>query len=209
MNELHQYLDGELALEALPDELRGEAARWDALLDAVAELGNEVAPPWLETAIMARLPERRSGAAARALSWLLRPRAVQVRPVFALALAAILVLGASLWQLLGPDDAASFAAGAAGADPVVYVQFVYAGPADGSVSVAGDFNQWQPDTYMLSDADGDGVWTGFFPVSPGVHKYMFVVNGQEWVTDPRAQRYVDDGFGMRNAILSVSAGRAL
>jgi hypothetical protein len=32
---------------------------------------------------------------------------------------------------------------------------------------------------------------------------MFVVDGEVWVTDPRAERYVDDGFGMRNALIAV------
>ncbi len=31
---------------------------------------------------------------------------------------------------------------------------------------------------------------------------MFVVDG-EWVTDPQADRYVDDGFGNRNALIEV------
>jgi hypothetical protein len=39
---------------------------------------------------------------------------------------------------------------------------------------------------------------------------MFLVDGQRWETDPRAERYVDDGFGMRNALINVAvpAGRA-
>jgi len=43
------------------------------------------------------------------------------------------------------------------------------------------------------------------PVLPGVHEYMFIVNGDTWVTDPRADRYVDDGFGNRNAVLAVAS----
>ena len=34
---------------------------------------------------------------------------------------------------------------------------------------------------------------------------LFVVNGSRWVTDPRATRYSDDGFGNRNAVLAVTA----
>jgi hypothetical protein len=33
---------------------------------------------------------------------------------------------------------------------------------------------------------------------------MFVVDGEKWITDPQADRYVDDGFGMRNAVLSIA-----
>ena len=87
----------------------------------------------------------------------------------------------------------------------VYVQFVFAAENAQSVAVAGDFNQWQPTTGELRDADGDGVWTALVAVDPGLHKYMFVVDGEEWVTDPRADSYVDDGFGMRNALIAVAA----
>ncbi len=49
-----------------------------------------------------------------------------------------------------------------------------------------------------------GIWTGRIPITPGLHEYMFVIDGTDWVTDPRAQRYSDDGFGNRNAILAVT-----
>jgi hypothetical protein len=48
------------------------------------------------------------------------------------------------------------------------------------------------------------VWTGRVPLQPGVHQYMFVIDGTEWVTDPGAERWSDDGFGNRNAVLAVA-----
>ena len=70
--------------------------------------------------------------------------------------------------------------------------------------VGGDFDAWNG-SYTLEDPDGDGVWTGRVPVEPGLHSYMFLLDGNEWVTDPRASRYNDDGFGNRNAVLAVAA----
>ncbi len=84
----------------------------------------------------------------------------------------------------------------------VYVQFMVQAPGASSVAVAGDFTEWSPQL-ALEDADGDGVWTGRVPLRPGVHEYMFVVDGSEWMTDPNADRYADDGFGNRNAVLVV------
>ncbi|NND83944.1 MAG: hypothetical protein HKN46_02225, partial [Acidimicrobiia bacterium] len=95
--------------------------------------------------------------------------------------------------------------GATGVEAVVYVQFVLDAPGANSVAVAGDFSEWEPE-YTLEDVDGDGVWTGRVPVRPGVHSYMFLIDGTEWQTDPRAERYSDDGFGNRNAVLAVTAG---
>jgi 1,4-alpha-glucan branching enzyme len=87
----------------------------------------------------------------------------------------------------------------------VYVQFMLDAPGASSVSVAGDFSEWEP-SFTLEDVDGDGVWTGRVPVQPGVHTYMFLIDGTEWRTDPRADRYRDDGFGNRNAVLAVASG---
>ena len=86
---------------------------------------------------------------------------------------------------------------------VVYVQFALEAPSAQSVAVAGDFDGWTG-SHTLDDADGDGVWTGRVPLQPGVHAYMFLVDGSTWMTDPRAQRYSEDGFGNRNAILAVA-----
>ncbi len=74
--------------------------------------------------------------------------------------------------------------------------------------MAGDFSGWDSD-FVLEDADGDGIWTGRIPITPGLHQYMFVINGTDWVTDPRAQRYADDGFGNRNAVLAVTPPASL
>lgn len=163
-------------------------------------------PPWLEQRIMAEIeaiPER--GPWARALDWLVRPASVRVSPLasglVAAALAALLVLPG---RGNGPEDEAPVAGGNGG-EAVIYVQFVLEAPGAASVAVAGDFSAWEP-SFALDDADGDGVWTGRVPVEPGVHTYMFLIDGTQWRTDPRAERYRDDGFGNRNAVLAVAAG---
>ena len=84
------------------------------------------------------------------------------------------------------------------------MQFVLEAPTATSVAVAGDFSGWEP-SFALEDLDGDGVWSGRVPVEPGVYTYMFLIDGTQWQTDPRANRYQDDGFGSRNAVLAVGA----
>jgi len=42
------------------------------------------------------------------------------------------------------------------------------------------------------------------PLPPGNYEYVFVVDGERWVADPRAARYRPDGFGNNNAMLTVS-----
>ncbi len=201
--ELHRWLDGELEDHELPDELREEAERWRALLEARPE--PDPAPPWLEQRVMYDLPEHRPGWLRRLLDWITRPRTLEVRPVTVATVAVAVLAVVLLWPAAGPTpDSPANGVQTVGrtADGDVYVQFLYVAPDAESVAVAGDFNGWTPEGFELRDPDGDGIWTGEAPLSPGLHKYMFVVDGA-WVTDPQADRYVDDGFGNRNALIEV------
>lgn len=72
------------------------------------------------------------------------------------------------------------------------------------VAIAGDFNGWNPQTNLLEDPDGDGIWTGTLNLEPGKYEYMFVLDGEKWLPDPNALRYAKDGFGNKNAILEIN-----
>ncbi len=215
--DLHRYLDGELPAEALPPELAREAQEWDALLRDTAAARQELAPPWLESRVMASLPAAaapspRAATLGRALAWLLRPQEVRLRPAVLLAGAAAGVAALALWPRVPPAPAPTLAplaaAPAAPAAPagasVVYVQFTLTAPGAHSVEVAGDFNGWQPARAELRDPEGDGHWSGLVALPAGVHKYMFVIDGRRWVSDPQAHHFVDDGFGMKNSLIAVA-----
>ena len=200
--ELQAYLDGELALAELPVELRSEAERWERMLADVRALGPERAPADLEFRIRRALPptERRS-AVRRAAEWAVRPRSVRVSPLAGLAAAAALAFIILLPRSEAPSPGSEPSPGPA-AVATIYVQFMLEAPSAQSVAVAGDFNSWSPEL-ALTDPDGDGIWTGRVALRPGVHQYMFVIDGSQWLTDPEAGRYVDDGFGNRNAVLVI------
>ena len=91
---------------------------------------------------------------------------------------------------------------AAGAEEVL-VRFVFADGSAESVAVAGDFSHWEPIPLRRRDSDGGALWTAVVAVPRGEHRYMFVLDGERWVTDPLATAARDDGFGNRNAILSL------
>ena len=84
-------------------------------------------------------------------------------------------------------------------------QFVGHFPGARSVEVVGSFNDWQRGALALRDEDHDGIWHGAVVLPAGQHEYMFVVDGERWVADPLAGRYVDDGFGagQQNSLLIV------
>lgn len=74
-------------------------------------------------------------------------------------------------------------------------------PAAREVAVVGDFSQWQQ-RYKLKRLP-DGTWVTDIPLPPGTYEYIFVVDQQQWMTDPLAKVYRDDGFGNKNAVVNV------
>ncbi len=84
----------------------------------------------------------------------------------------------------------------------VLVRLILVNAQAQSVSVAGDFNGWTPEKTPLRQTR-DGVWAVTLKVLPGRYQYMYVIDGNKWVTDPLAVEYAQDGFGSNNAVLDV------
>ena len=203
--ELNQYLDGELDTAELQPDVRREAEIWDAFLEDVCESGAQGAPVGLESLVLDSIRVNERTLWPRVVDWWVNPHSIRVRPLIGLAAAAVI---ATIFLL--PRDGVvpvepSAAATALVGDEVVYVQFKLEAPEAQSVAVAGDFNGWVPEV-ALADPDGDGVWVGRLKLSPGVHKYMYVINGKQWITDPHAERYTEDGFGRQNAVIAITGG---
>jgi 1,4-alpha-glucan branching enzyme len=69
------------------------------------------------------------------------------------------------------------------------------------VTVAGSFNDWEPDLTPLQ-RDKGGVWRTTVLLSPGTHLYRFIVDGQ-WRSDPKAKQSVPNEFGEANSVVVV------
>lgn len=89
------------------------------------------------------------------------------------------------------------------AEARVFVRLVLLQPGARSVSVAGDFNGWNPGQTKLERTEG-GMWTVTIALKPGRYQYMFVIDGKQWIADPLATEGAGDGFGSQNAVLDVS-----
>ncbi|PYO88908.1 MAG: hypothetical protein DMD58_11015 [Gemmatimonadetes bacterium] len=143
-------------------------------------------------------PVQSEGPARRLIRWLRGGRAVTVRlrPVWTLALAA----GLATVLLLPWSDGLPTPGVAQG-----IAKFVGHFPGARSVEVVGSFNDWSRGALALNDDDHDGIWHADAVLPAGQHEYMFVVDGERWVPDPLADRYVDDGFGagQQNSLLIV------
>jgi len=96
-------------------------------------------------------------------------------------------------------------AGVVARGPVVTpggVRFTLEHAAAKSVSLAGDFNDWSPSAHPLA-RNGSGRWSIIVALPAGEHRFMFVVDGEQWLVPPLAEDYVDDGFGSRNGVVIV------
>ena len=80
-------------------------------------------------------------------------------------------------------------------------QFVLVAPQAASVSLVGDFNDWDPARAPMQTAHG--VWATVLPLAPGRYRYAFLVNGVEWRADPGAPSATDDEFGAPSSVVTV------
>jgi hypothetical protein len=213
-DRLHAVLDGDLSRESLS---AGERAELDALEGALASVAASirgVPSPDLGARVLAALPARPS-LTARLAGWLWAPRRLELRfrpAVAGLALGCAVVLGLALGR--GPAAVTVPSPTLASLDPTsaerapapaMYVQFRLSAPGARHVALAGTFTAWEPRHELYESAPG--VWTVLVPLEPGVHDYVFVVDGTDWVPDPHAAQ-VDDSFGGTNSRIALASVEA-
>jgi hypothetical protein len=212
MNDrIDRALDGELPADDLSAAERAEVSAFEGRVDALRQRLTEHMPADLRARIVRRIRDQGleplpapSSSLARRLAagvWAPRELTLRLRPAYGLAAAAVVAA-----LLLLPADRPGAAAGpeASVAQPAqrIYVQFRFDAEDAHDVALAGSFSDWQPSYPMQRTSDG--VWTVLLPITPGVHDYVFVVDGQRWVPDPYAPG-VDDGFGGVNSRLTLLA----
>jgi 1,4-alpha-glucan branching enzyme len=82
------------------------------------------------------------------------------------------------------------------------VRFELAAPTGSTVSVAGSFNNWDPQQHPMCDNPCEGIFAATVPLCRGRHEYKFVVNG-EWCTDPKCSESVPNACGTLNSVVEV------
>lgn len=70
-----------------------------------------------------------------------------------------------------------------------------------SISLAGDFNDWDADSVVMKKMRGN-VWKKDLYLEPGTYQYKFVVDGQ-WTIDPDNNQIVTNSFGSENSVFEV------
>ena len=130
----------------------------------------------------------------------LRPLAI------AAGLAAVLTTGVWLGRLsvTAPGMLPAPTSIAAHGSAVREVEFVLAAPGASEVVLVGDFNGWKPGATPLQATQRDGIWSVTVPLVPGRHEYAFLIDGKQWLPDPRAPRAPGADFGTPNSVLTVT-----
>jgi hypothetical protein len=195
LDRIHRALDGELPADGLTPQELGELRQYRATIGTSLEPIRYLPPIDVTSAVMRRLASG-PGPVTRALAelgrWLWSPRALTVRPVFALAGALVLAVVVSAGFLHSATPA-----------PVparVIVQFRLGDTEAHEVALVGDFNGWRPQHRMHRSTDG--VWSVDVALEPGVYNYVFVIDGRSTRLDPLAPR-VTDGFGGASSRVAV------
>jgi len=190
---IHQALDGEIPRDSLTPALRRDFDRLEA---AAAMLAAASEAPSVAARVMAAIERPAPRSRNRVIRWALQPHLVvlRMRPVWSLALAAAILL-----LLVLPTPQPRLELG----DEEGIAHFVGRFPGARSVGVVGSFNDWGPLAIPLEDREHDGVWQAAVVLPAGTHEYMFLVDGERWVADPLAGRFVEDDFGRQNSLLIV------
>ena len=82
------------------------------------------------------------------------------------------------------------------------VNFICNAPQAKTVSVVGDFNQWNPAAHPMKQGP-DRAWALMVELKHGHHRYAFLVDGA-LTLDPRAQGITRDDKGQRVSLVPVS-----
>ncbi len=84
------------------------------------------------------------------------------------------------------------------------VKFLAKFPEAKKVAVAGDFNNWSPDSTLMKRVEGfDGDWELLLPLEKGRYQYRYVVDGV-WQHDPYNNYVESNPFGELNSVVEVN-----
>ncbi|NGP76089.1 hypothetical protein G3570_05570 [Balneolaceae bacterium YR4-1] len=224
---LRKYLDGDLSADEeqqalhmiADDEDMRSLLRFEQLLNGTDFSSYEVPEGFSDSVMQAidtaeeTVHETQPGFAAQFMNWigsLFEPREIQMRPAFAMAMVLLIAVLVGLPyvseqsadnQIVTNNIDGPVVEQVSDSGEQVWTRFVYIDKDAESVSIAGDFSDWNPIELTKQNLNGQQVWTGLIPMDRGEHRYMFIKNGEKWVTDPLAPVQQDDGFGNKNAVI--------
>ena len=80
--------------------------------------------------------------------------------------------------------------------------FSYAAAPGRTVALAGVFNDWDPDSSILTYSDQRSAYCIELLLPPGTYEYKLVVNG-EWILDDSNPNFTSNDFGTLNSVIQI------
>jgi 1,4-alpha-glucan branching enzyme len=85
---------------------------------------------------------------------------------------------------------------------IAAVVFSLNAPEAKSVSLVGDFNNWNLMSMPMEKRNG--IWEIKAQLKKDrVYTYNFVIDRQNWITDPNSIESIEDGFGGESSVLKI------
>ncbi|MGV3708304.1 MAG: isoamylase early set domain-containing protein [Gemmatimonas sp.] len=143
-------------------------------------------------------------------------RSFAVRPLTAIAACLLAMLSGVAGTLAVTRNAPATVSSAEASPPLVnaantrtsdnrqIVRFALVARGAASVSLVGDFNNWDPQSTPLRMAPDGTTWFIDMPLAAGRHVYAFMVDG-DIIPDPSAPRVADRDFGVQNSVILVGS----
>lgn len=160
--------------------------------------------PWLRA--LRDEPVARPEALARLNAALRKEDALVARRVPSVSAAiaaavALIMLASGSWLVLGRLIGRAAPHHAIEAEVLASAEFTLHAGGASSVSVVGDFNDWDPDATPLEHV-GNGVWSAVVRLRPGTVRYSFIVDGSKWSADPSGVAASND-FGRPTSVAFI------
>lgn len=181
--------------------LKSEFERLRETIHIIENCERKSVPPSFTSEVMKRLPVHEKTWKERIRDFFLKERVFRWNVATATATVFfVLITLIGIFQIQKKHTLISYPAPR---ESTITVNFNFYAPKAKKVSIAGDFNKWSVDDGIMRK-QSDSIWTIEVQLKPGTHNYMFVVDGEKWVTDPNADSYRDDGFGYKNSVVRVN-----
>ena len=75
-------------------------------------------------------------------------------------------------------------------------------PESALVQIAGDFNEWVPESLHFTESQGRPLWHKSISLRQGSYEYKYLVEDR-WIADPDNETTAADAYGGVNSVINI------
>ena len=81
---------------------------------------------------------------------------------------------------------------------------VEAAPEAAEVKIVGEFNDWNPSSGIVMKKQKNGIFKATINLESGrEYEFKYLADGEQWLNDWEADKYVAGAFGSENSVIST------